>query len=231
MHYSIEHSARELAEVIEHLAHQSGRRKLVLLGHSWGGQVVLEWLLRGSKNSTHSDHVAPAGCVVTNAPLDQRSYEARQRELRQALDPEISAFLEEEEEKAPDSVAYATLVGKSETQITGSMEGWSALERLRSGDWGSTGGGVLLRCMFIVGERDTVPTEDYRLLQELLEERRGRGTGTESEHKGLPLHAEDSQVLVINGAEHAPFLEKGVKEKWFAAVENFLEMLYSRQGQ
>lgn len=151
------------------------KKKICLLGHSWGGQLVLEWFFqrhqerqqkqRQDQTDASSDNV-PIGddgndnnCVstviVSNAPLDEKSYMIHQQAIYDAIEDEtLKQFLEMEEElmfssnndddeygassrssshTTPLSTKiYQTLIGRSDRNITGTMASWSAMERLKS---------------------------------------------------------------------------------------------------
>ena len=67
--YTLDSYVQELEQVLRWTEHNVCT-KLFVLGHSWGGQVVLEMLLR----QTAAQSVL-RGAVISNSPLDEHSYE------------------------------------------------------------------------------------------------------------------------------------------------------------
>jgi alpha-beta hydrolase superfamily lysophospholipase len=66
------------------------KKQLCLLGHSWGGQIVMDYLLSTSRRPAEEVKCA----IISNAPLDELSYENHQIQLRSHMDPGIRQFLE-----------------------------------------------------------------------------------------------------------------------------------------
>ncbi|KAI9032459.1 hypothetical protein DFJ74DRAFT_764141 [Hyaloraphidium curvatum] len=124
--------------------------RLFVLGHSWGGQVVVEFLrtvaqhgqsdqLRESAQLSSggkgfASRVSISGAVVCNSPLDERSYAAKRRALHEALDAETRRAYEAmelqdlEDASEAGKLAYRTLIGENERTITGAMITWFVLD-------------------------------------------------------------------------------------------------------
>lgn len=196
--YTLQGYVDELQQVVSWAAAGGGGgRKVILLGHSWGGQVVLDFLL----SRLDADLAALCGGIVSSAPLNEASYEAKQRRVRNAQDAEVRAFLEAEEcgkisDGSCGALVYGTLVGQSEADITGTMAGWSALPRLAA---------LTVRTLLLCGgEFDTVPHEEYIAL-------------AAHEAVGGLL-----SVRVLPGAGHAAFFEPEWRTLYFESVEGFI---------
>jgi pimeloyl-ACP methyl ester carboxylesterase len=190
--YTLEYYVRELERVIENVRAKHAGKKIVLLGYSWGGQIVLEAALSGRQ-------LPVDGCVISNAPLNEQTYSARQRDIRNALEEDLRRLVEEEEENA-ESVAYTVLIGTSDSNITGSMAMWSAIERLLDEEKGMS-----VPSLFIVGTHDTVPTMEYEQLRD----------------RRLP----GMRVLIIEDSDHAPFYSNHTKGVYFDTVDQFIAAL------
>lgn len=125
--YSIDSSVKELREVVANAVTRYDAHKIILFGHSWGGQIVLEFLVKQQESSFRDLRVC--GCIVSNSPFNEETYQQRQREIRGTWPPDLKQMLEEEEDALAlkddvESLVYRTLIGTRETQITGSMKGW-----------------------------------------------------------------------------------------------------------
>lgn len=151
--YSLAYYVEELSQMVSFVQDRHAQCRICLLGHSWGGQVALEY------TTTRHQNIPPqcAGVVISNAPLDEVAYEQKQRELRASLDPDVRQFLEQDEaaqamDGSVGSAIYSHLIGRSETDITGKMKGWSILHRL---------GDVQVPCLFVTGTEDTIPWDQY----------------------------------------------------------------------
>lgn len=188
--YTLQMHVVELEQVIQHKTRSASDAKLCLLGHSWGGQVVLEYLVSSKIN-------ANVNCaIVSNAPLDERAYQKRQSGLRRGLDPDIQAFLEQDEQESANdgtigSAIYQKLIGVSDTNITGDMKDWSALSRLPV---------ISVPTLFLTSPDDTVDFENYPLVD----------------------HCDHcTSVMLQEGAGHGPFFGASCKE-YFCAISQFL---------
>ncbi|CAB9505309.1 Proline iminopeptidase [Seminavis robusta] len=200
--YSLSYYVLELQQVIQSIRLRyegTPTKRICVLGHSWGGQVVLEYLLGGrhqaSKDSSSSSSIDCA--IISNTPLNEATYAQRQQEIRNALPNDVRAFLEQDDQQqaSNDSVPskiYHKLIGQSETDITGEMAGWDALQRLPE---------LSLPCLFITGTNDTIQYKEYEQLC------------------GLP---NPPQVLILEGGEHGPFYG-ATAPHYFRAIQRFLE--------
>jgi pimeloyl-ACP methyl ester carboxylesterase len=211
--YSMTASVEELGAVLAHVRSVSTKpsKPIVLLGYSWGGQVVLEYIRRN-----HHDGIVH-GAIVSNAPLDEPSYAAHQLDIRQGLDESLRQYLEREEEQT-DNIAYKTLIGTSESNITGSMRDWSVLSLLlkekptdppkeNHNDFPFSHIPLLL---LAGGEHDTAPYREYQAVADI--------------HSKNNNKSSNIQAIVLSGADHAPFYGPS-KEAYFAAIRQFLLQL------
>jgi pimeloyl-ACP methyl ester carboxylesterase len=193
--YSLEHYVQELAQVVEYCQKRHPSRKICVLGHSWGGQVVSELLLR--QGTRYMDCA-----VISNAPLDESTYERKQQALRNALDPDTRAFYEQEEVELESANELGfqilfKLIGKSDTNITGEMKGWEILSRVQQDM-------LHVPCLFLCTKDDTVPHEDYERVQ----------------NGGLlPTF---SRVVIMEEGGHGPFFGDSATE-YFQHVYEFLQ--------
>lgn len=204
--YSLNNYVEELHQVVLHIVTATKlpssepsqkKKQLCLLGHSWGGQIVMDYLLSTSQRSAEEVKCA----IISNAPLDELSYQNHQIQLRSHMDPGIRQFLEIEEQEqfghdtSTGSMIFRKLVGESETNITGQLKGWSCLDRLHR---------LSVPCLFVAGDDDTVPCRDYERL--------------------LASTSESSlvQVLILKGAGHGPFYGPS-SDSYFAAIRSFLK--------
>lgn len=222
--YSLKYYVRELAEVIHFIqnrhCHQEGSKnnnkndnnntnvysKICLLGYSWGGQIVLEYLLDPAQTSSDNcvDTIQCKCAIISNSPLNERTYENRQQEIRNTMDVELRSFIEQEEqqqiqlssnEKLIGTKIYQKLIGFSDANITGEMTHWDALKRLPN----------LPPCLtlFVTGHNDTVPYQEYISLDSL-------------NYKHIP-----PKVLILENGDHAPFYGE-TRHIYFDAITNFL---------
>ena len=219
--YSLRYYVYELDQVIGHVKERHPNQKICLLGHSWGGQIVLEYLLQSSMSTAKStspcsyNNRKDVSCsIISNTPLDETTYERKQMLLRNQLDIDVRQYYELEEEEnyrnvlkvirrsgnssvgkdmerdANDSSSssssnidnivgqciYYKLIGKSETNITGELQGWSAMSRLlllqqhieRSSKSSASSWYPPPPILLICSEDDTVEQEDYLKLQQQL---------------------------------------------------------------
>mmetsp|Transcript_1704 Transcript_1704/g.3705 ORF Transcript_1704/g.3705 Transcript_1704/m.3705 type:complete len:170 (+) Transcript_1704:112-621(+) len=65
--YELSHYVDELDQVVDFVKNRHLHRPIYVLGHSWGGQIVLEYCCRDQPSSI-------AGAIVSNTPLDQATY-------------------------------------------------------------------------------------------------------------------------------------------------------------
>ena len=209
--YSLHYYTSELSQVIEACAtmNDTTKTKICLLGHSWGGQVVLEYLL----HTNVSPHVH--GAIISNAPLDESSYEQRQQYLRSQLDKVTQQFVQADElsvsqDGSVGAQIYQKLIGTSETSITGDMKGWSLLENAETTKLIHK---LPLPCLFVTGKLDTVPWEDYQKVKTVLE-------AVETASSPSLQH----QVHILEQGDHGPFFGSTAVE-YFAIIRSFLESL------
>lgn len=193
--YSLPYYVQELEQVIQCTKQRHPHCRLCLLGHSWGGQVVLERLFQKTESP-------PCRCaIISNAPLNERTYAARQAELFNALDEQVQAFLLQDEEQSANDASvsasiYHKLVGSNERTITGEMAEWDALGRLDKLQ-------LACPCLFLTGTNDTIPYQEYAKLATLV-------------------CSHPFQVFVQKDAEHGPFYGDSAKE-YFERILKFLE--------
>ena len=195
--YSLEYYTSEVHEVIDFCSKRHHGQPICLLGHSWGGQIVLEYLLKRNKQDGGS---AVISAIISNSPLDEDTYEQKQQTLRSALDDATRQFLEHDERQQADdgsvgSAIYTKLIGISETAVTGELKGWSVRERLKD---------IKVPCLFISGTYDTIPFEEY--------EQAAASAG--------------HQVCILPGAGHGPFFGE-TAEAYFQALNEFLKPILS----
>jgi len=205
--YSLSAYVEELADVLTWAAAEErdwGNRSppLFVLGHSFGGQVVLELLMSGGVEAVGLLH----GAVVSNSPLDETAYAQRHQVHRAGLPSDLREFIARDEEEALGngsigSLVYRTLVGESESEVTGSMRGWSAINRLPEG-LAARDGRPPPSCLLVVAGAD--PTES-------------------PEEARMPcVQACDGvEVAVIEEADHFPFYSTAVA--YFDAIASFME--------
>lgn len=196
--YSLKAYANELFRVLHFVSKRHSSSKICLLGHSWGGQIVLELLLEETFKQELQEMVTWA--VVSNTPLDEQSYQSKQIYMRSQLDALTRQYYEEEEaakllDGSIGSLIYRRLIGESETCISGEMKNWSVLTPPRRLE------NLPLPCLFITGTDDTVPLEEYNRLQELVCDR--------------------CRVVVLDGAGHGPFYDS--PETYFEAIQKFMQ--------
>lgn len=204
--YMLQGHIQQLQQVIDYCRKErySTNTKLCVLGHSWGGQILLELLLLGSNRKKEKESPIDYA-IVSNAPLDEQTYQKHQQALRHALDPDIRAFYEEQDVLAAQDLAmgariFQTLIGTSETNITGELKHWSVLDRISHLLVAST-----THCLFLVTKDDTVPFQEYQTIQHQLDEI-------------APHH---HQVMIMEQGGHGPFFGATAKE-YFDTIERFL---------
>jgi pimeloyl-ACP methyl ester carboxylesterase len=214
--YTLENYVSELDQVVSWASKSAGGRSVALLGHSWGGQIVLELLL----TRTPAELAAVRCGIVVSAPLDESTYAARQQQIRDALDPATRAFLAEDERSriadgSSGALAYRTLIGESDAAVTGFMQGWAALPRLDA-----LARPALLLCG---GAHDTVPHQEYLALAARAEQH-ARGAA------GAGAGAGALRARVLPDAGHAAFFEPGARGAVFAAIEDFVRTCEGEGG-
>ena len=167
-----------------------GLERVVLFGHSFGGQIAMEWLC-----TVYTENVI--GLIISNAPLDEVSYAAKQMQLRQKEVPEMQKFYEDDENDllsngTIESLVYSTMIGQGESRITGSMRDWTVKERIIP---------ALARvpALFFSGDGDTIPYEEYEMLRVT------------------------AQVVIIPGTEHTPFYKS--PDIFWGAINEFLKSI------
>jgi pimeloyl-ACP methyl ester carboxylesterase len=195
--YTLHGYVQQLKEVVEYCRREY--EIVGVLGHSWGGQVLLQWLLN------EGDSVPIGFSIVSNSPLDEQHYEQHQRDLRNRLDEDVRAFYEEQDDiLAKDttigSCIYQKLIGGSELHISGEMKGWSILDRITGND------SLPVPCLFLVTQDDTVPLQDYRQIQPNLSSPHG--------------------VIVMESGGHGPFFGP-TAEEYRNTVKDFMERALS----
>jgi pimeloyl-ACP methyl ester carboxylesterase len=148
--YSIKAFVNHLSLIIGDMNH------VVLLGYSFGGQVAMEWLCTAFTGNVH-------GIIISNSPLDEATYCLKQKELRLELDLDVQMFYEQEENDrfsngSIESLVYTTLIGRGESQISGSMKSWGVMDRIIP---------MLetVPVLFLSGNFDTIPYEEYERLR------------------------------------------------------------------
>lgn len=188
--YSLDYFVKELEEVITHVRSSS---RTVLLGHSWGGQLTLEYLCRHQQCQEFVE-----GAVISNSNLTEKSYELIQRRIHNAQEEGFRSWKEMEEIEmmnsgSVESLVFRTLVGENDRTITGSLRDWTVMNRLE-----------LLKStcplLFVAGEHDTVNIEELSAAAQF--------TG--------------ARLLIIEGGEHAPFFEKASVPIYFAEINEFI---------
>jgi len=149
--YSLESYVEELHQVVNSVIERHAGSPICILGHSWGGQILLEFLLS-------SKPIEPSVIcgIVSNTALNMHSYEQKQKDLRASLEEATRQYYEQEEEKmsadkSVNSLIYKNLIGIADTQITGKMKGWEVLTRLSK---------LQHPCLFISGDDDVIPFEE-----------------------------------------------------------------------
>jgi pimeloyl-ACP methyl ester carboxylesterase len=255
-HYSLDGHVNQLHSVLTYLHlkvicnqhHGHHSHKIAVLGYSWGGQILLEYILSMSSASTTSNNAArtaselSSSCclidaaIISNSPLDSQTYSSRQLELRMALDDDTRQFYEQVEMEllqqqqqqqqqalSPQQVVgsriYHRLIGRSDTNITGEMKDWNI--------WGDDGDVVdrlwmslvVPRCLFICTKDDTVPWQDYyRLQQELVNQSRPT-TQLNNTHDHCSNNHHD--VVIMPEGGHAPFFGP-TSDDYFQHITKFL---------
>ena len=201
---SLAYYVDELEQVVRaaRLRHPEPHVKICLLGHSWGGQILLEYLLQ-EKDDTSDTALPLCECaIISNTPLNETTYERKQQKIRQALPDDVQAFLElDDQETATVDTSgariYRQLIGHSDTNITGSMAGWDVLERLHR---------LSCPCLFLTGTHDTIPFEEYRTLEAI---------------EYSPRTHQPPQVVVLENGDHGPFYG-ATAPKYLSLIQSFL---------
>jgi pimeloyl-ACP methyl ester carboxylesterase len=152
--YSLSYYVKELQQVIEIVKQRHGKPRICILGHSWGGQIVLELLLTQPSSGVNC-------AVVSNAPLNEATYAQRQLEIRNELPEDVRQFIEEDEQQAANdttvgAAVYRKLIGTSDTNVVGELKEWDALQRIHF---------LSCPCLMITGTHDTIPHKEYEQLQ------------------------------------------------------------------
>ena len=180
--YSMDSFVSHLSQIL------CGLDRVVLFGYSFGGQIAMEWLC-----SAYADNVI--GLIISNSPLDESSYAAKNLQIRQDSGQEMHTYKDKEEDEemangSIESLVYATLIGQGESRITGSMRDWSVRERIIP---------ALARvpALFFSGDEDTIPFEEYEMV------------------RGI------AKVEIIPGTSHVPFFES--RDIFWGAVNEFLK--------
>ena len=80
------------------------------------------------------------------------------------LDPELQLFYEQEENSLSsngtiESLVYTTLIGRGESQITGSMKNWSVLDRIKPNL-------EKVPVLLLSGFFDSIPYQEYELFKD-----------------------------------------------------------------
>lgn len=213
--YSLELYVSELAEVLKS-QQKSPEDQLFLLGHSFGGQIVTEFLLEVEKVKDHEStlkrkrsilrheigDILIDGVLICNSPLNEETYLVKQIELRENLDEDIRNFYNMDEDELAsngsiESLVYGKLIGNGESRITGEMKSWSALNRLEKFE--------NIRVLFITGDEDNIPFEEYEWIRSSM----------------LKFNTE-VEVLIIPGGGHAPFFEKRSSELFWKCCSDFV---------
>lgn len=89
----------------------------------------MEYLLSQAQRMYSPIHAA----IVSNSPLDEKNYEARQSSLRSALEAEMQEFYKAQDAASAEDTSvgagiYRRLIGSSETNIVGELSDWSILD-------------------------------------------------------------------------------------------------------
>jgi pimeloyl-ACP methyl ester carboxylesterase len=206
MDISLSHFTEELEVILQWTVNDhSPGCPLFVLGYSWGGQVLTEFLLERNRTLLLT---LPAlrGAIISNAPLDEATYERRQREIFNNAYPDEATRMCVETMEAEDMTQhgaaetriYTTMVGQCERSITGRMRGWSALGRLERPEAAIRA----LPILFIAGEVDAVPVDELAVAASALPRARAE---------------------VVKGAGHAPFYDGETAPAYFAALRLFIE--------
>ena len=200
-HYSLNSYVNELRQVVQFLSNKHKHSPVCVLGHSWGGQILLELLL--SFNGDHDTIRSLITCaIVSNTALDMKIHEQKQQQMREALDEETRQFYEQDEEQfsAECSIGfliYQKLIGKSETHITGEMKGWEVISRIDN---------LKHPCLFISGRMDSIPFEEYCKIEGIIDI-------DKKNHLG--------EVLILEEGDHRPW---STSNDYFFAVNNFISV-------
>lgn len=219
--YSLQYYTEELHQVIEFCL-QRGQEKVsptnvCLLGHSWGGQVVLEYLFQkhqqqqqqnykenGNSCQARQPRQAAVKCaIISNTPLDEDTYERKQQQLRSTLDEATRQFLQDDDRRqamdgSVGSAIYSKLIGTSDTAVTGELKGWSVRERINDLD---------TPCLFISGTFDTIPFEEYEQI----------AVAADTCHR----------VCILEGGGHGPFFGE-TAVLYFQTINKFLQRIIPR---
>ena len=182
--YSMDSFVSHLSQIL------CGLDRVVLFGYSFGGQIAMEWLC-----SAYADNVI--GLIISNSPLDESSYAAKNLQIRQDSGQEMHTYQDKEEDEemangSIESLVYATLIGQGESRITGSMRDWSVTERIIPALER-----IKIPALFVSGNFDTIPFKEYEIL---------RGS---------------AEVEIIPDTTHVPFFEK--RDIFWSAVNKFLK--------
>jgi len=212
--YSLAYYVDELQQVLQHTQQRFPGLKIGLLGHSWGGQIVVEYLLQQDTTTTT---VLCHAATISNAPLNESTYEQKQQDIRRALPDDVRVFLElEEQEMAKNDASlgaaiYQKLIGMSDTAITGEMKNWNALARIQQ-----SSSRLPCPCLFVAGTNDTIPHKEY---ESLVLERKTADSNASSSDGGGGFKA---QVAILDHGDHAPFYGD-TAQAYIHRIQAFLE--------
>lgn len=211
--------ARYCAEV-EAVREQLGLERWILLGHSWGVMLALEYAL------AYPNRVE--GLILADGVASVPFLVQELNGLRAALGPETVMMMGRHEAEGtldhpeyqaaitllnyrhvcrvqdwPETLTaslnawnmdiYGTMQGPNEFTFTGNYKGWSRLDDLHR---------VMQPSLVICGEHDELTPACSGQL-----------------HRGLP----NSRLCVVPGASHMPFYER--PDVYFPVVEDFLDRL------
>lgn len=173
-------------EEVEDVRQGLGLEQFVLLGHSWGGMLAIDYALK------HQQHLR--GVVISNMTAGIQSYLANIPALKALLSPQNRARLEELEaaqdydnpdymrimmedaypqvicrlQPWPDSIMrslmhanqkiYNQMQGKSEFQVTGNLKDWERWDQLHK---------ITVPTLTIGARHDTVPFADLQRMAKL----------------------------------------------------------------
>lgn len=199
--YSLEAFGKHLEEVLRHLLRKNNSDAMrIVLGHSFGGQVAISWLL--SRREKQLTDLNVVGVVISNAPLNERTYALKQVQLREDLDPDTrNYYLTTEnllaESHTCESIIYRKLIGLGESRITGSMRTFNVLDELLQ-----DGLKLAVKCLFISGTFDNIPVGEYKLL------------------------SKNHDVFIIEEAGHQPFCDtKRVVSQYWSTIRQWITAL------
>lgn len=213
--WSVELFVEEVAAVRQAL----GLERIHLLGHSWGGMLALETVLRGASGI--------AGLVLADAPVSIPQWSSEADRLRALLPAEVQAVLDRHEQAGstesqeygqamvtyyrrhicrmepwpPEMMAafaalqrdpevYNTLWGPNELRCTGTLSSWSVLDRL----------GEISNPTLVLGGRFDEATP----------------TITEATHRAI----HGSEWVIFEHSAHLPHLEE--TERYLQVLQDFL---------